>query len=153
MDNGVEARVRDLIAPIIQEEGLSLYDVEWKREMGRAILRVYIEGSESGVSLDDCTRVSHSVEDLIEVKEAVPGAYTLEVSSPGLNRVLRTAEHFKRVVGKLIQVKTFEPIDGSRNFKGHLQSSSEQEIDVLVDGKAHRIPVASIAKARVEYVP
>lgn len=143
-------RVRELVAPIIAEEGCELVDTEITHDMGSKILRIYIDKN-GGVKVGDCTRVSHAVEDLLEVEEVVSGRYNLEISSPGLNRPLRKREHFLKVVGQTIDVTTKEKLDGRRNYKGLLKSVDSNVLVMEIDRQEFRVPLEKLAKAKLVF--
>lgn len=147
----IEKRVFDLLSPVVVEEGVFLYDVEWTHDMGRKILRVYIDKEGEPINLDDCTRVSHAVEDLLEVKGQIESAYDLEVSSPGLNRPLRNKGHFEKVLGKVVKIKTQKPIEGRQNYKGVALEVNDETVLVKIDGKDYSVPLKEIKKAHLEF--
>jgi ribosome maturation factor RimP len=144
-------RVRQIAAPLAAQDGLELLDVELAGAGGRQILRLYIDKA-GGVSLDDCTGVSRSVSAALDVEDPVDGSYDLEVSSPGLDRPLRTPEHFEKFKGSRVRVKTFAPFVDRKTFVGTLKEYSNGEVVVDVDGREFRIPHAQIAKANVDPV-
>ena len=147
----LELQVFSLLEPVVKDEGFLLYDVRWTEELGRKILRVMIEReSGGGVTLGDCALVSHSVEDLLEVKDVVKSRYDLEVSSPGMDRPLRFPKHFHAVVGKMVRVKTVAPIAGRQNYKGLLQKVKEDGFVMEIDGKDYTIPFSMVNRAHVE---
>src|SRR5689334_14323410 len=122
---------------------------------GRQTLRVFID-KPSGVSLDDCTRISRAVSAALDVEDPIEGAYDLEVSSPGLDRPLRTPEHFRKFAGSKVRIRTFGPVpecENRKTFVGILKSYEDNgAIVVDVDGKDFRIPHALVSKANVEPV-
>ena len=144
-------KVRSRIEPIVREEGLELLDVVWTLDHGRQILRVLLDKEGGGVTVDDCTRVSHAIEDVIEVEELIPRKYDLEVSSPGLNRPLLKPAHFEKVVGKIIRVKTDVPLEGRQNYCGILNRISGDIFFVEIDKKEYAIPFERVDKANLEY--
>lgn len=144
-------KVRPFIEPIIEEEHLKLYDVLWVNEQGKNILRVMIESPHGSVTVDDCTRVSHAIEDLIEVKGVIGKKYNLEVSTPGLDRPLRTKEHFMTAVGSVISLKTKVPLDGRRNYKGELKEVTDSLIRIIVDGQEFKIPLNQVSYAHIVF--
>ena len=122
MDAGNDSigRIWQLAAPLAANEGLEIVDIELKHEGGRSgrVLRLYMD-KEGGPSLDELSRVSRGLSDLLdEHDDVVAGSYTLEVSSPGINRPLKRPEHFSRFVGKKIRVRTRDMINGRRAFLG-----------------------------------
>ncbi len=145
-------KVSRLIAPVVEEEGLELLDLQLFSEMGRRILRITLERPGGVVTLADCTRVSHSIEDLLEVDGEIPSNYHLEVSSPGINRPLKKLAHFERVLGKTIRVQTMIPLDGRRNFKGELKKADAKNILMEIDKKEYVIPLEKIEKANLEVI-
>jgi len=144
-------RVRQIAAPLAALEGLELVDVELGGAGGRQVLRLLIDKA-GGVSLDDCSSVSRAVSAALDVEDPVDGAYDLEVSSPGLDRPLRTPEHFEKFKGSKVRVKTYAPLEDRKTFVGTLKDFVEGQVVVDVDGREFRIPREQIAKANVEPV-
>jgi ribosome maturation factor RimP len=155
-------RMRDalmrLLEPPIEALDYELVDIEYAREGRGGILRVFIDRravEESGgrppasVTVDDCARVSHVVSELLESEDPIKGHYTLEVSSPGFDRILRKRAHFERFVGERIFAELKLPINGRRRFAGVLKSIAGDSIVVDVDGQAHELPLERIQKARL----
>jgi ribosome maturation factor RimP len=105
--------------------------------------------SQGGISVDDCAAVSHAVSQILDAEDPIKGHYTLEVSSPGLDRVLRKRAHFERFVGERVFVELKLPIEGRRRFAGSLKSVLDEAIVVEVDGRAHELPLDRIQKARL----
>jgi ribosome maturation factor RimP len=142
-----------LLEPPIEALGFELIDVEFAREGRGGVLRIFIdrraEDSAAGVTVDDCARVSHAVSEVLEIHDPIKGHYTLEVSSPGFDRILRTRAHFERFVGERIIAELKLPMDGRRRFIGLLKSASSDTIVVEVDGKAYALPLDRIQKARL----
>ena len=153
MDEIVE-RVRKLAEPILDRNGVSLFDIHFRREAGSWTLRIVID-KEGGVTLDDCSRVSREVSQRIDIDDPIPHSYHLEVSSPGLDRPLRGREDFARFRGRLAKIVTDEPIDGLRHFRGRLLGSDEREVEMEVErskGRIERvvIPFSRIRRANLE---
>jgi ribosome maturation factor RimP len=151
MDKGVILlRVESILGPLLDAEGLSLVDIEYKREQGGWILRVFID-KEGNVTLDDCARVSREFGQLLDVEDIIPTSYHLEVSSPGLDRPLKKEEDFVKYSGRRVRIKTTEPVSGRRNFKGALLGCTEGKVKVKVEGsEIFTIPLSSILKANLE---
>ena len=142
-----------MAAPLAQGEGLEIVDIELKSEGGRGgrVLRLYLD-KEGGPSVDELSRVSHGLSDLLdEHEDIVEGAYTLEVSSPGINRPLRRPEHFARFIGKKVRVRTRDMINGRRAFLGELLEVSAERIAVNQDGARWEIPFLQIEKSNYEH--
>lgn len=154
MNETVTERVWQIAEPLVTHEGLEVVDVEFHRESRGTVLRVYLdrEGGGGAVSLDDLTRVSRQLGDLLDVHDAVPGSYNLEVSSPGINRRLRRPEHFRRYVGCKVRVRTVGPLDGRRSFVGVLEKVDADGIIVaLADARERQsIRFSEIAQANYE---
>ncbi|HEX4378152.1 MAG TPA: ribosome maturation factor RimP [Steroidobacteraceae bacterium] len=137
-----------LTEPLLGQLGYELVDLEYAPGRNSAVLRLFIDRPE-GVGLDDCERVSHEVSALLDVEDPVPSAYTLEVSSPGLDRVLRIPAHFGRFIGERIWLELRSPRDGRRRYTGQLVSLDEAGIELNVDGAIVRVPFAEIGRARL----
>lgn len=150
----IEARAKDLAEPLIAAQGLELLDVEYLREHDRWVLRLVVDKAGGAVGLDDCVAVSRSVESAIDAEDLVQQEFHLEVSSPGLDRPLKKPDHFRRVQGKKVKVKTFGPLGEPprRNFSGLLKGVAEDAVTIEVEGAgAFRIPFKEIAKANLEF--
>jgi len=139
--------------PLAASEGMEVVDIELKHEgtRGGRILRVYLD-KEGGPVMEDLSKVSRSLSDLLdENDDVVDGAYSLEVSSPGVNRPLKRPEHFARYVGKRVRVRTREAIDGRRAFLGDLLEVTAQTIALNQDGRRWQIPFSIIEKSNYEH--
>ncbi len=151
--NETTARIWDIAEPIALELGLELVDVEHRREGRGAVLRLLVDRTGGGVTLDELTAVSRQVSDVLDVREdAVPGGYTLEVSSPGINRPLTRPSHFPPFIGKRVHVKTRRPIGDRHSFRGVLTAADANGITVTGDDRAaHAIPFEAIARANYQH--
>ena len=151
----MERRVWALMEPMLAAGGYELVEVEYTRDRGRWVLRLYID-SETGVTLGDTTKVSRLVEPMLDVEDPIDHAYHLEVSSPGLDRPLRKPEHFDRYAGEHVRLRTVEPLDVGepvrrRNFFGVLKGFRQGLVRIDVDGHVHEVPHEAIQRARVAY--
>ena len=144
----VTQSVTELIEPGLLAKGLELIDVEFKKEGKSWVLRIYID-REAGVTLEDCQKVSRLAGDLIEVEDVIEPVYTLEVSSPGLNRVLKKEKDFHKYSGKKINVQCHAPMDGRKKFTGILTGFIDQSIHLEKDGQQYTIPLSLVAKANL----
>jgi ribosome maturation factor RimP len=147
-------KVRGIAAPLAAQEGMELVDVEIGGAGGRQALRLFIDRP-GGVSLDDCTAVSRAVSAALDVEDPIQGTYDLEVSSPGLDRPLRTPEHFQKFAGQKVRVRTYGPLaecENRKTFVGILKGFEEGKVVVDVDGKVFHVPHAQVSKANVEPV-
>ena len=163
-------RVRAIAEPLAAAEGLEVVDLELAGVGSHTTLRLFIDRlvpavpsadqlpvdglPRVGVTLDDCANVSRSVSAALDVEDPIAGTYELEVSSPGLDRPLRTPAHFERFMGSKIRVKTYGPLssaDARKTFVGKLVAYQDGKVSVDVDGTVFQIPHDQIAKANVEY--
>lgn len=143
-------RVRALAEPILSDRGLTLVEVEFRREARGWILRLYMDRP-GGVTLDDCQHVSEELGDHLDVGDVIDHPYHLEVSSPGLDRPLTRDADFVGYVGKAARIVTRDPIEGQRNFRGRLAGLAEGAVLLdLADGRRVQIPRSLITKARLE---
>jgi ribosome maturation factor RimP len=142
-----------LTEPVVAGQGYELVDLEFKNEpqVGGWVLRVFIDKPE-GVSLDDCASVSRELSAVLDVDDAIPIAYSLEVSSPGLNRPLRKATDFARFVGKKAKIRTRHPVGESRrNFSGTLVGVDGDKVKIDVGDQVCEVPVDDVEKANLVY--
>jgi len=153
----VVEQVRALATRVAGTFGLELWDVQFRREASGMVLRIQIDrpgpaaSAEESVSVEDCAHVSRDLSALLDVDDVVPTAYTLEVSSPGLDRPLRNAGDYRRFAGRRAKVVMREKVDGQGFFKGTLAGMDGQ--DVLIDGddgRAHRVRLDLITRANLE---
>ncbi len=145
----IEKRVFELVEPITAYNDMELVLVEFVKGPRGNTLRLILD-KEGGITLDDCTRISRIVSDLLDVHDPVPGSYNLEVSSPGINRPLVKERDYKRFSGEKVFVQTQEPIEGRKRFKGLLKGIEDSMIQMEVDGKPFIIPLDLIKKARLD---
>ncbi len=146
----IERKVGELVKPLTDYSGLELLLVEFVKGPRGKVLRLVID-KEGGVSLDDCSRLSRVVSDLLDVHDPVPGSYNLEVSSPGINRPLIKIEDYERFSGKKVFVRTKEPVEGRRKFKGVLRGVSDgDQIVIDASGREFYLPIGLIKKARLD---
>ena len=137
-----------MLEPTVEGLGYELVDLEVKVGGRNGLVRVFIDQPD-GIGLDDCEAVSRQVSAVLDVEDPIPGQYTLEVSSPGLDRPLTKREHFERFAGAEVRIRLRTPIEGRRNFRGAIRAVHEDSIDVEVDGQLHSLPIAAIASARL----
>lgn len=142
-----EALIR-LLEPTIERLGYELTDLELKLGGRDGLVRVFIDKT-GGIDIEDCEAVSRQVSAILDVEDPLPGHYTLEVSSPGLDRALTKPAHFQRFMGEDVRVKLRFPLEGRRNFSGALRAADEENIEVEVDGESHSLPLATIESARL----
>jgi ribosome maturation factor RimP len=146
------ARVWELAAPLVETQGMEIIDIEFRPEGSRGgrVLRLYLD-KDGGPSMDDLSRVSRELSDLLDTRNIVEVAYTLEVSSPGINRPLKLPRHFARFIGRTIRVRTRDLVQGRRSFLGRLLEVSNDKITVTQDGSRCEIPLSLIEKSNYEH--
>jgi ribosome maturation factor RimP len=153
----IAAQVRPIAARIASSYGLEIFDVQFRRESSGMVLRVRLDRPgpsavpEDSVSVDDCARVSRDLSAMLDVEDIVPTAYTLEVSSPGLDRPLRHLKDYRRFEGRRAKLVMREAVDGQTFFKGVLRGV--EDTDVLIegdDGRRHRVPYGIVTRANLE---
>ena len=142
------ADLRKLLEPGVSAMGFELVDVEMAGSHHSPTLRVYID-SPRGVNVDDCARVSRQLSALLDVEDPLPGQYTLEVSSPGLDRPLVKPEDFRRFVGETVKVKMQQPVLGRRNFSGRLVEVAADHVVVEVDKEIFNLAFDDMERARL----
>lgn len=141
--------VESLIKPSIEEMNYELYYVEYVKENGEFYLRIYID-SPSGISLQDCEKVSRNISDLLDEADPIKDAYYLEVSSPGINRNLYTPKHYQDNISKKVMVKTISPIMTKKTHEGILKSFNDNEITIENNNEEIIIPLDKIKSVNVE---
>lgn len=149
----LDKRLLDLLEPLIEDMGYELLHLEMQGRSG--LLRIYIDhrppngDAPRDITLADCERVSREVEAALDVEDPIPGSYRLEVSSPGLDRPLVKASHFRRFQGHEARVTLDLPIDGQRRFTGVIVRADDDAVELDVDGTHVQLPLADIQKARL----
>lgn len=150
-------RVEEIAARVAAAYGLEIFDVTMRRESGGEVLRVVLDRPgpaatpEDSVSIADCQKVSQELSTILDVEDVIPGAYTLEVSSPGLDRPLRNADDYRRFAGRAAKIVTSEPVNRQTAFAGRLRGIEGD--DVLFEaegGKEIRLPLRLISRARLD---
>jgi ribosome maturation factor RimP len=138
----------ELLGPVVASLGYELWELEYAPRAGGGLLRLYIDAAD-GISLEDCERVSRRVSAVLDEADPIPGQYTLEVSSPGLDRVLRTRAHFLRYAGERVKLEMMQPIGGRKRFAGRVSQVGESDITLEIEGGSVSLPIEDIHKARL----
>lgn len=146
----ISAVIDDLVGPIVLALDLELWGCELVRQGKYSLIRVYID-RESGVDISDCEKVSRQVSAVFDVEEPITEEYTLEVSSPGLERPLFRLEQFRKYVGSIIQLRIKKPQDGRKKFKGDLVQVDDNSIVLSIDGGEVEFQYTDIDKANLIY--
>jgi len=148
------AKVEDRVAPLAEKvaarEGCELVHVEYAHQSGRWILRLFIDRPE-GITLEECSAVSRQMSAVLDVEDFIPHAYTLEVSSPGLDRPLRKGDDYRRFAGESVNIRTTAPVGGRRRFRGILEKFENEVVTVTDEaGQVFEIPLEKVSKARLD---
>jgi ribosome maturation factor RimP len=142
-------RLEEVCGETLAALGFELVAVDFGRGPGGFVLRVYIDGP-GGVTIDDCARASRDLSAALDVADVIDRSYSLEVSSPGLDRPLVRERDFVRFAGKRARLRTREPIEGRRNFSGTLRGVAEGRVAIECDGHTYAVPLEGVVKAHLE---
>ncbi|KRE56824.1 ribosome maturation factor RimP [Paenibacillus sp. Soil750] len=140
-----------MLKDFVEQNGFEIVDIEYVKEGSNWFLRVYAD-KEGGIDIDDCGRISEYLSVQLDEKDPITDAYFLEVSSPGAERPLKKTQDFYKAVNSHVFVTSYEPIDGSKEFEGLLQSYDEEVLVIEIGKKKISIPVAKVASARLAIV-
>ena len=143
-------KVAQLVGPTVEALGLQLWGIEHTSQGKYSVLRIFIE-RDSGVTIDDCEQVSRQVSAILDVEDPIVGEYTLEVSSPGTDRLLFSVEQFQQYCGEEVDIRVRSPIEGRRKFKGMLQDVVNRVVQIEVEGSSFQLPIEEIEKANIVY--
>lgn len=141
-------QLQALLAPVVEALGYECWGVEFLSQGRHSLLRIYIDHP-SGILVEDCEKVSRQVSGVLDVEDPISNEYTLEVSSPGMDRPLFTLAQFAKHVGEVVKIKLRSPYEGRRNFQGPLRGVEEQDVVVLVDDHEYLLPIDLIEKANI----
>ncbi|MFA5072385.1 MAG: ribosome maturation factor RimP [Nitrospirota bacterium] len=143
--------IQERLNPILESLGLLLWDIEFQKQGPKWLLRIYIDREAGGVTLDDCEAVSKDLSMILDIEDVITHAYTLEISSPGLDRSLSKPDHFTRFTGSKIKIKTYEPINDQKVFRAKLLGIHEGKVRIELDnGNSLDILLSKIAQASLE---
>jgi ribosome maturation factor RimP len=147
----IAEQIRQILYPILESMGLTLWDLEFHKQGPQWLLRIFIDRESGGVTLNDCETVNRDLGAALDVEDIISHPYTLEVSSPGLDRTLSKPEHFARFTGSTVKIKTFQSINGQKIFRGTLLGLVEGMVSMeLETGVVLEIPMTGITKASLE---
>lgn len=144
----ITERVTALAKPVVEEEGCTLWDVEYLREAGTWFLRVYID-KEGGISIDDCERISRRLDPILDEADPIPESYVFEVGSAGAERELKRPSDFEMFLGHEVEVKLYRPLDGRKSFVGTLSGYQNGDVTIDAEQKSMNFTAAQIAKVRL----
>ena len=149
MSASMLANITKLLTPVVEAQGVSLYDLEFLKEGDSRTLRLYID-KDAGVDLNDCERVSRAAEAVLDKHDPIHTAYYLEVSSPGIERKLSKPEHFAKYIGHKIALRLYGPVDGRRKFTGQLTGYENGNLSLIDgDGQERQFEEAQISACRL----
>ena len=146
---GKKQQISDLLHSTVEALGFELWGVEHMQQGKHSVLRVYID-SPAGVTVDDCAAVSEQVSGILDVEDPISGDYTLEVSSPGLDRQLFTLTQYAGYVGETVELRLRSAFEGRRKFKGTLKGIEGEEVVLQVEDHEYLLPFSAIEKARIQ---
>ena len=147
MANSAE-RVYELIKDAVEAEGVRLWDVRFLKEGASWYLRVFIDKPE-GISIDDCTNVSHAIDPIIDEADPIDVSYYLEVCSPGIERELTRSRHYEESLGKQVRLKLYRAYDGKKEITGTLEDITEENVTLVTEGNAFTVERKNISKANL----
>ncbi|MZP31120.1 ribosome maturation factor RimP [Heliobacterium undosum] len=144
----LEDRVTAWATPIVEELGLELVDVEWVKEGGNWYLRIFID-KESGIEMEDCQEVSRRIDEILDREDPVAHGYSLEVSSPGIDRPLKSDRDYERFQGETVRITTFAPVNGAKEHLGELAGKNETSILIMQNDEEMAIPLTQVSSVRL----
>jgi ribosome maturation factor RimP len=144
----MQEQLDQLIRSVVTGLGFQVWGYEYRPQSESALLRIFIE-NEGGVSIDNCTQVSRQIGAALDVDDLIPVAYILEVSSPGIDRVLFSPEQYNAYIGETVKIRTRTPVESRRNFRGKLESVSDTHVTISVDNEQFEIPFDVVDRARL----
>lgn len=150
MASEVIGKITEMAEKICEENSAYLYDIEMTKEGKNQILRIYIDTTD-GISIDECEKISRLISDEMDKKDYVKGAYNLEVSSPGVERKLKTLKHYEMALGKMIDITLYAPIDGEKNFTGKLKEADKENVLLIINDNETSFERNKISSARIHF--
>ena len=141
-------KVTELAKPIVEEEGCTLWDVEYVREAGNRYLRVYID-KDGGVDINDCERISRRLDPVLDEADPIPESYVFEVGSAGIERELKRPGDFEAFLGSEVEVKLYQPVNGQKSFIGTLVSYDDGVTEIEIKGKNYRFNKQQTAQVKL----
>jgi len=143
-----QVELEELLKPVVVAMGCELWGLEYLPQRNRAILRVFVDSAD-GVTLDDCEKISRQVSSVLDVEDPITVAYTLEVSSPGLDRPLYRLAQYRQFAGEGVSLRLRFPYEGRRNFKGRLQAVEGEDVVIICGDEEYLFPIDAIEKANI----
>ncbi|MDN6319140.1 MAG: ribosome maturation factor RimP [Marinobacter sp.] len=147
--SGKLKQLEDILQPVVEGLGYELWGIEYRSRGYQSLLRVFIDDAQSGVGVDDCEKVSRQISGVMDVEDPIKTEYTLEVSSPGMDRPLFRLEQYQAFVGHQVQIRLRMAFDGRRKFQGLIKAVEGDDVVVIVDDHEYLLPFDSIEKANI----
>ena len=144
----ISARVEEIAKPIVEENGFSLWDVEYVRDAGAWYLRIYID-KDGGVCIDDCEKISKLIDPILDEEDFIPDSYYFEVCSAGADRVLKRPSDFEQFTGSQVDISLYKPVDGAKQYTGTLKARSDKETVIETNGREFRFDNETVAQVRL----
>lgn len=132
----IEEKIENSISKIIEDLGYKLYDVQYAKEGKDYFLRIFIEKENGEITLDDCENVNNAITDILDEKDYIKEQYFLEVSSTGVEKVIRKDKHLKENINEIITIKLFKPVEGTKEFIGKLKNFDEENLEIELDDES-----------------
>lgn len=144
-----QEQLENMIRSTVEGLGYELWGFDYRPHSDNGLLRIFIDSGQ-GITVDDCAAVSHQISAIFDVEDPIPSAYTLEVSSPGMDRMLFTPEQYEPYIGETVKIKTQVPLNNRRNFKGTIERLSETEVTLKIDNEHFDVPFDAIERSRLK---
>ena len=147
----ITEQIEKIVQPITSELALELVDVEFLKEGRNWFLRVYVDNPEAPIDIDQCALVSEKLSEILDQLDPIEQNYFLEVSSPGAERPLKKEKDFEKAIGKFIYIKTYEPVEDTKEFEGYLKSYDDEQVEIEIKIKTRR-KIITIAKDKIAVI-
>ncbi|SHK23049.1 ribosome maturation factor RimP [Marinobacter antarcticus] len=147
--SGKLKQLEDILRPVVEGLGYEFWGIEFRSQGYQSLLRVFIDDVENGIGIEDCEKVSRQVSGVMDVEDPIKTEYTLEVSSPGMDRPLFRPEQYQAFVGHQVQIRLRMAFEGRRKFQGLIKGVEGEDIVVVVDDHEYLLPFDSIDKAQI----
>ena len=144
-----DQQISDMLRATVEALGFELWGIEYLSQGRHSVVRVYID-AENGITVEDCARVSEQVSSVLDVEDPITGEFTLEVSSPGMDRLLFRLDQYPAYVGEVLELRLRTPFEGRRKFKGVLTGIEGEDVVIRVDDHEYLLPHSAVDKARIE---
>ena len=142
-------QLEDIIRPVVEGLGYEFWGIEYRSRGYQSMLRVFIDDAEKGISIEDCEKVSRQVSGVMDVEDPIQSEYTLEVSSPGMDRPLFRLEQYEAFIGHQVQIRLRMAFEGRRKFQGVIRAVEGEDVVIVMDDHEYLLPFDSIEKAKI----